>query len=38
MGRAFDGSYAEYALLPAHQIMPLTTTLDWAALGDAQHE
>jgi NADPH:quinone reductase-like Zn-dependent oxidoreductase len=33
MGRAFDGSYAEYALLPAQQVMPLTTTLDWATLG-----
>jgi len=33
MGRAFDGGYAEYALLPAAQLMALRTTLDWATLG-----
>jgi NADPH:quinone reductase-like Zn-dependent oxidoreductase len=27
MGRAFDGGYAEYALLPNALLMPLTTTL-----------
>jgi NADPH:quinone reductase-like Zn-dependent oxidoreductase len=32
MGRAFDGGYAEYALLPNELLMPLTTTLDWARL------
>lgn len=32
MGRAFDGSYAEFALLPEVQIMPLTTDLPWATL------
>lgn len=32
MGRAFDGSYAEYVLLPNDQIYPVTTTLDWATL------
>jgi NADPH:quinone reductase-like Zn-dependent oxidoreductase len=32
MGRAFDGGYAEYALLPNELLMPLTTTLDWATL------
>ena len=29
MGRAFDGGYAEYALLPNHQIYPVTTDLPW---------
>lgn len=32
MGRAFDGSYAEYTLLPNSQIYPVTTDLDWATL------
>lgn len=32
MGRAFDGSYAEYALLPNDQIYPIKTNLDWATL------
>lgn len=32
MGRAFDGSYAEYTLLPNDQIYPVTTNLDWATL------
>ena len=32
MGRAFDGSYAEYALLPNDQIYPVETELDWATL------
>ncbi|QNQ81139.1 zinc-binding alcohol dehydrogenase family protein [Lactobacillus sp. PV034] len=32
MGRDFDGSYAEYALLPNKQIYPITTNLDWASL------
>lgn len=32
MGRDFDGSYAEYVLLPNDQIYPITTNLDWAAL------
>lgn len=32
MGRAFDGSYAEYVLLPNEQIYPVETTLDWADL------
>lgn len=30
MGRAFDGSYAEYALLPNSQLYPLQTTLPWS--------
>ncbi|AZN76668.1 quinone oxidoreductase [Lactobacillus acidophilus] len=32
MGRAFDGSYAEYALLPNKQLYPIDTNLDWAIL------
>lgn len=32
MGRAFDGGYAEYALLPNVQICPVETALDWPTL------
>jgi NADPH:quinone reductase-like Zn-dependent oxidoreductase len=32
MGRAFDGGYAEYALLPNALLMPVTTTLAWDVL------
>ncbi|MBA3927189.1 zinc-binding dehydrogenase [Listeria rustica] len=32
MGRAFDGSYAEYVLLPNEQIYPVETTLSWEEL------
>lgn len=32
MGRDFDGSYAEYVLLPNEQIYPVETKLDWASL------
>lgn len=32
MGRAFDGSYAEYVLLPDTQIYPIDSQLDWADL------
>lgn len=32
MRRAFDGSYAEYALLPNAQIHPVSTSLPWAEL------
>ncbi|WP_295729481.1 zinc-binding dehydrogenase [uncultured Limosilactobacillus sp.] len=32
MGRDFDGSYAEYVLLPNKQIEPVETKLDWADL------
>ena len=32
MGRAFDGSYAEYMLLPNEQIYPIHTDLDWTTL------
>ncbi|MBM7643648.1 alcohol dehydrogenase catalytic domain-containing protein [Streptococcus loxodontisalivarius] len=30
MGRAFDGSYAEYVLLPNEQIFPVATDLSWS--------
>lgn len=33
MGRAFDGSYAEYTLVPRAHVFPLTTSLGWATLG-----
>ncbi len=33
LGRAFDGGYAEYTLVPASQIQKIDTTLDWATLG-----
>src|SRR5204863_8567483 len=33
MGRAFDGGYAEYALVPEHQLIALDTTLSWDVLG-----
>ncbi len=32
MGRAYDGSYAEYVLLPNEQVYPVATDLDWARL------
>lgn len=32
MGRAFDGGYAEYTLLPNDQIYPVSTELDWPTL------
>lgn len=32
MGRAFDGGYAEYALLPDEQIYPVATNLPWELL------
>jgi NADPH:quinone reductase-like Zn-dependent oxidoreductase len=32
MGRAFDGGYAEYALLPNALLIPVTTTLSWDVL------
>lgn len=33
MGRDFDGSYAEYTVVPAAQIRSLRTTLPWRILG-----
>ncbi|MCU1641425.1 MAG: oxidoreductase [Nocardia sp.] len=33
MGRTFDGGYAEYTSVPAAQVVPFTSSLDWAVLG-----
>ena len=33
MGRQFDGSYAEYVLVPRQHVFPLSTNLDWTILG-----
>ena len=33
MGRTFDGGYAEYTSVPAGQVIPFTSGLDWATLG-----
>jgi NADPH2:quinone reductase len=33
MGRTFDGGYAEYTCVPAGQVVPFTSNLDWATLG-----
>ncbi len=33
MGRAYDGSYAEYTLLPSDILYPFTSNLPWATLG-----
>jgi NADPH:quinone reductase-like Zn-dependent oxidoreductase len=33
MGRAFDGSYAEYVVVPAAQVRSVRTTLPWRTLG-----
>ncbi|GIF22335.1 NADPH:quinone reductase [Paractinoplanes tereljensis] len=33
MGRVFDGGYAEYTCVPAEQVIPFTSSLDWAVLG-----
>jgi NADPH:quinone reductase-like Zn-dependent oxidoreductase len=33
MGRTFDGGYAEYACVPAGQVIAFTSKLDWATLG-----
>ena len=33
MGRAFDGSYAEYTLVPAGQVIPFETDLPWETVG-----
>lgn len=32
MGRSFHGSYAEYALLPAHHVFSVSSTLSWEHL------
>lgn len=33
MGRDFDGGYAEYTLVPAGNVLPFVSTLEWATLG-----
>ena len=33
MGRTFDGGYAEYTCVPATQLIPFSSDLDWAVLG-----
>ncbi|MBR1781822.1 MAG: zinc-binding dehydrogenase [Oscillospiraceae bacterium] len=33
MGRSFNGSYAEYALLPRRIVFPINSDLSWEALG-----
>lgn len=33
MGRNFDGGYAEYTLVPAHQVQACNTSLPWEVLG-----
>jgi NADPH:quinone reductase len=33
MGRTYDGGYAEYTCVPVRQIVPFTSSLDWATLG-----
>lgn len=33
MGRSFDGSYAEYALLPRENVFPIRSDLSWAEIG-----
>lgn len=33
MGRTFDGGYAEYTVVPAAQVVPFSSSLDWATIG-----
>jgi NADPH2:quinone reductase len=33
MGRTFDGGYAEFTSVPATQVIPFRSDLDWATLG-----
>jgi NADPH:quinone reductase-like Zn-dependent oxidoreductase len=33
MGRTFDGGYAEYTCVPASQVIPFASDLDWSTLG-----
>lgn len=33
MGRTFDGGYAEYACVPARQVIAFSSDLDWSTLG-----
>jgi NADPH2:quinone reductase len=33
MGREFDGGYAEFVAVPAAQVIPFKSELDWATIG-----
>src|SRR5262245_44304124 len=33
MGRRFDGSYAEYTILPKEIVIPFESNLEWSILG-----
>jgi NADPH:quinone reductase len=33
MGRSYDGGYAEYTVVPATQVVPFSSGLDWATVG-----
>src|SRR3954449_4709623 len=33
MGRSYDGGYAEYTCVPASQVIPFRSDLDWSVLG-----
>src|SRR5438105_15096044 len=33
MGRTFDGGYAEYTCVPASQVIPFASDLEWSTLG-----
>lgn len=33
MGRAFDGGYAQYVVVPRGQVLPFRSGLDWATIG-----
>ena len=33
MGRTFDGGYAEYTCVPARQVIPFASDLEWSTLG-----
>src|SRR5437868_9109845 len=33
MGRTFDGGYAEYTCVPASQVIPFESDLEWSTLG-----
>src|SRR5437588_979780 len=33
MGRTFDGGYADYTCVPASQVIPFASDLDWSTLG-----
>src|SRR3984885_13496902 len=33
MGRVFDGGYAEYTCVPAGQVIPFRSDLDWSVIG-----